>query len=118
MGLFSGHQCELCTVTHTGFLKGALECTVFHEQERDVASNYLCAVFILLIRSLTGTVIFSVLFSPQTCFSEQKKTSNLEAYVKWFNRLCYLVATEICMVSYKYVPRFTTYLKYHAEILY
>uniref|UniRef100_A0A8C3NV98 RasGEF domain family member 1C n=1 Tax=Cyanoderma ruficeps TaxID=181631 RepID=A0A8C3NV98_9PASS len=37
----------------------------------------------------------------KTCFSEQKKTSNLEAYVKWFNRLCYLVATEICMVSYK-----------------
>ncbi|KFO33412.1 Ras-GEF domain-containing family member 1C [Fukomys damarensis] len=29
------------------------------------------------------------------CFSD--KTNNLEAYVKWFNRLCYLVATEICM---------------------
>lgn len=39
-----------------------------------------------------------MLFAPQPCFSEQKKTSNLEAYVKWFNRLCYLVATEICMV--------------------
>ncbi|PKU35551.1 ras-gef domain-containing family member hypothetical protein [Limosa lapponica baueri] len=36
-----------------------------------------------------------------TCFSEQKKTSNLEAYVKWFNRLCYLVATEICMPAKK-----------------
>ncbi|NWZ20757.1 RGF1C protein, partial [Asarcornis scutulata] len=35
------------------------------------------------------------------CFSEQKKTSNLEAYVKWFNRLCYLVATEICMPAKK-----------------
>lgn len=34
----------------TGFLKGALKCTVFHEHERDVASNYLCAVFILVIR--------------------------------------------------------------------
>ncbi|MGH0130196.1 UNVERIFIED_CONTAM: hypothetical protein FKN15_053994 [Acipenser sinensis] len=35
--------------------------------------------------------------STRPCFSEQKKTTNLEAYVKWFNRLCYLVATEICM---------------------
>uniref|UniRef100_A0A3B3U4X7 RasGEF domain family member 1C n=1 Tax=Poecilia latipinna TaxID=48699 RepID=A0A3B3U4X7_9TELE len=30
-----------------------------------------------------------------------KKTSNLEAYVRWFNRLCYLVATEICMPAKK-----------------
>uniref|UniRef100_A0A3Q1I114 Ras-GEF domain-containing protein n=1 Tax=Anabas testudineus TaxID=64144 RepID=A0A3Q1I114_ANATE len=38
----------------------------------------------------------------QPCFSEQKKkTSNLEAYVRWFNRLCYLVATEICMPAKK-----------------
>uniref|UniRef100_A0A2K6DEG6 RasGEF domain family member 1C n=1 Tax=Macaca nemestrina TaxID=9545 RepID=A0A2K6DEG6_MACNE len=29
------------------------------------------------------------------------KTSHLEAYVKWFNRLCYLVATEICMPAKK-----------------
>lgn len=28
-----------------------------------------------------------------------KKTSNLEAYVNWFNRLSYLVTTEICSVS-------------------
>lgn len=118
-----------CAVCHTqlnprlplrGFLKGDLKCTVFYEHERDVASNYLCAVFILVLRSLTGTQLYlSVLFFPsQTCFSEQKKTSNLEAYVKWFNRLCYLVATEICMVSYKYVPCFTPYLKHHSEILY
>nr|XP_025036965.1 ras-GEF domain-containing family member 1C isoform X1 [Pelodiscus sinensis] len=33
--------------------------------------------------------------------STKKKTSNLEAYVKWFNRLCYLVATEICMPAKK-----------------
>lgn len=39
-----------------------------------------------------------VLLSPQTCYSERKKTRNLEAYVEWFNRLSYLVATEICMV--------------------
>uniref|UniRef100_A0A8B9KAK6 RasGEF domain family member 1B n=1 Tax=Astyanax mexicanus TaxID=7994 RepID=A0A8B9KAK6_ASTMX len=31
------------------------------------------------------------------CFSDRKKASNLEAYVEWFNRLSYLVATEICM---------------------
>lgn len=40
-----------------------------------------------------------VLCLPQPCFSD--KTDNLEAYVKWFNRLCYLVATEICMVRRK-----------------
>ncbi|XP_077588324.1 ras-GEF domain-containing family member 1C-like [Stigmatopora nigra] len=38
----------------------------------------------------------------QPCFGDQKKkTSNLEAYVRWFNRLCYLVATEICMPAKK-----------------
>ncbi|XP_074068324.1 ras-GEF domain-containing family member 1C isoform X5 [Macrotis lagotis] len=37
----------------------------------------------------------------ESCFSEQNKTNNLEAYVKWFNRLCYLVATEICMPAKK-----------------
>ncbi|XP_056667692.1 ras-GEF domain-containing family member 1C isoform X3 [Monodelphis domestica] len=39
--------------------------------------------------------------STKPCFSEQNKTNNLEAYVKWFNRLCYLVATEICMPAKK-----------------
>uniref|UniRef100_A0A8C9VUB7 RasGEF domain family member 1C n=1 Tax=Scleropages formosus TaxID=113540 RepID=A0A8C9VUB7_SCLFO len=39
--------------------------------------------------------------TTQPCFSDQKKTGNLEAYVKWFNRLCYLVATEICMPAKK-----------------
>ncbi|XP_029073806.1 ras-GEF domain-containing family member 1C isoform X2 [Monodon monoceros] len=39
------------------------------------------------------------LASTKPCFSD--KTNNLEAYVKWFNRLCYLVATEICMPSKK-----------------
>lgn len=37
----------------------------------------------------------------QSVFSDRKKASNLEAYVEWFNRLSYLVATEICMVSQK-----------------
>ncbi|XP_070543951.1 ras-GEF domain-containing family member 1B-like isoform X2 [Ptychodera flava] len=30
-------------------------------------------------------------------FQDEKKTNNLEAYVEWFNRLSYLVATEVCM---------------------
>lgn len=29
--------------------------------------------------------------------TDVKKTSNIEAYVEWFNRLSYLVATEICV---------------------
>uniref|UniRef100_A0A3Q2PFQ9 RasGEF domain family member 1C n=1 Tax=Fundulus heteroclitus TaxID=8078 RepID=A0A3Q2PFQ9_FUNHE len=36
-----------------------------------------------------------------TQVSFQEKTTNLEAYVRWFNRLCYLVATEICMPAKK-----------------
>ncbi|NXX65722.1 RGF1B protein, partial [Spizella passerina] len=35
--------------------------------------------------------------NDKSCYGEQKKTRNLEAYVEWFNRLSYLVATEICM---------------------
>lgn len=34
-----------------------------------------------------------------TAFRDMKKTTNLEAYVEWFNRLTYLVATEICHVQ-------------------
>ncbi|PIO31343.1 hypothetical protein AB205_0013290, partial [Aquarana catesbeiana] len=33
----------------------------------------------------------------ESCYSDRKKARNLEAYVEWFNRLSYLVATEICM---------------------
>ena len=36
----------------------------------------------------------------QPLYRDMKKTSNLEAYVEWFNRLSYLVATEICVVSF------------------
>ncbi|KAK3579555.1 hypothetical protein CHS0354_028394 [Potamilus streckersoni] len=32
----------------------------------------------------------------KTTYRDMKKTSNLEAYVQWFNRLSYLVATEVC----------------------
>ncbi|XP_029619682.1 ras-GEF domain-containing family member 1B-A [Salmo trutta] len=35
--------------------------------------------------------------NDKSCFSDHKKASNLEAYVEWFNRLSFLVATEICM---------------------
>ncbi|XP_052071928.1 ras-GEF domain-containing family member 1B-like isoform X1 [Mytilus californianus] len=34
--------------------------------------------------------------SSETSFKDMKKTSNLEAYVNWFNRLSYLITTEIC----------------------
>lgn len=42
----------------------------------------------------------------QNCFSDHKKACNLEAYVDWFNRLSYLVATEICLVSNENETRF------------
>ncbi|XP_062874115.1 ras-GEF domain-containing family member 1B-A [Trichomycterus rosablanca] len=35
--------------------------------------------------------------NKKSSFSAHKKAGNLEAYVEWFNRLSYLVATEICM---------------------
>uniref|UniRef100_A0A672PAB5 RasGEF domain family member 1B n=1 Tax=Sinocyclocheilus grahami TaxID=75366 RepID=A0A672PAB5_SINGR len=38
-----------------------------------------------------------LLDNDKRCFGDHKKASNLEAYVEWFNRLSYLVATEICM---------------------
>lgn len=34
----------------------------------------------------------------ETSFNDMKKTRNLESYVQWFNRLSYLVATEIVKV--------------------
>uniref|UniRef100_A0A8C3EP86 RasGEF domain family member 1B n=1 Tax=Corvus moneduloides TaxID=1196302 RepID=A0A8C3EP86_CORMO len=37
------------------------------------------------------------LSNDKSCYGDRKKTRNLEAYVEWFNRLSYLVATEICM---------------------
>lgn len=42
--------------------------------------------------------LMCVVFPPQSFFSK-RRVSNLEAYVEWFNRLSYLVATEICLVS-------------------
>uniref|UniRef100_A0A3P9A6L3 RasGEF domain family member 1C n=1 Tax=Esox lucius TaxID=8010 RepID=A0A3P9A6L3_ESOLU len=52
--------------------------------------------------ALCGLMCGTVFLCPwQPCFSDQKKTTNLEAYVRWFNRLCYLVATEICMPAKK-----------------
>lgn len=41
-------------------------------------------------------------------FKDMKKTKNLESYVHWFNRLSYLVASEICKV------RFTLYTHLNA----
>ncbi|MPC44594.1 Ras-GEF domain-containing family member 1B [Portunus trituberculatus] len=33
------------------------------------------------------------------CYKDLKKTSNLECYIQWFNRLSYLVATHACMLE-------------------
>ena len=41
---------------------------------------------------------YHTLFQP--LYRDMKKTCNIEAYVEWFNRLSYLVATEICVVSH------------------
>lgn len=38
-------------------------------------------------------------FTLQSTLSYIKKTSSLEAYIEWFNRLSFLVATEVCLVS-------------------
>ncbi|XP_048876373.1 ras-GEF domain-containing family member 1B-like isoform X1 [Brienomyrus brachyistius] len=37
------------------------------------------------------------LVNNKSRFSDRKKANNLEVYVEWFNRLSYLVATEICL---------------------
>ena len=39
------------------------------------------------------------LFHFQSTLSYIKRTGSLEAYIEWFNRLGYLVATEVCLVS-------------------
>ncbi|XP_046352555.1 ras-GEF domain-containing family member 1B-like isoform X1 [Haliotis rufescens] len=51
--------------------------------------------------SMIGAEEFVQAFSKEvidgeTTFRDMKKTTNLEAYVQWFNRLSYLVASEIC----------------------
>lgn len=38
--------------------------------------------------------------SIESSFKDLKKTRNLEFYVAWFNRLSYLVATDVIKVSY------------------
>ncbi|KFZ66880.1 Ras-GEF domain-containing family member 1B, partial [Podiceps cristatus] len=39
--------------------------------------------------------------NDKSCYGDRKKTRHLEAYVEWFNRLSYLVATEICMKKHR-----------------
>ena len=51
------------------------------------------------------TCLFVPVFVPQespridTAYKDLKTTKNLENYIQWFNRLSYMVATEVCMVS-------------------
>lgn len=70
--------------------------------ERRGGKKQISAIFFAF--QLAYMLIKSLLLL-QSCFSDHKKASNLEAYVEWFNRLSYLVATEICMVSIE--PQFT-----------
>lgn len=35
---------------------------------------------------------------------EARKTRNLESYVKWFNRLCYIISSDVCKV---FIPQTT-----------
>ena len=53
--------------------------------------------------------IFKLLLFLQTTFRDMKKTGNLEAYVQWFNRLSYMVASEISSVS------FTSFCMFYTE---
>lgn len=59
------------------------------------------SIWTILALQLPALLIENLLLLLQSCFSDRKKASNLEAYVDWFNRLSYLVATEICLVSNK-----------------
>lgn len=55
-------------------------------------------IFEQLILSRPKDIFFNEILYFQNCNSN-KMVSNLESYVQWFNRLSYLVATEICSVS-------------------
>ncbi|XP_028851072.1 ras-GEF domain-containing family member 1B-A isoform X1 [Denticeps clupeoides] len=84
--------------------------------QRDVLS--LCSDPFTLAQQLThielerlsyiGPEEFIQAFGPKdpldndkSCFGGHKKAGNLQTYVEWFNRLSYLVATEICMAVKK-----------------
>ena len=69
----------------------------WREEKKQISALFFqfSTIFALQLTS----VLISSLLLLQNCFSDHKKASNLEAYVDWFNRLSYLVATEICMVS-------------------
>uniref|UniRef100_A0A8C6SRP4 RasGEF domain family, member 1Bb n=1 Tax=Neogobius melanostomus TaxID=47308 RepID=A0A8C6SRP4_9GOBI len=65
-------------------------------QRNDVLS--VCDDPFVLAQQLTHIELDRLSFiGPEEVSSASAKTNNLEAYVNWFNRLSYLVATEICM---------------------
>ena len=61
------------------------------------------------------------LFYLQSTLSYIKRTSSLEAYIEWFNRLGYLVATEVCLVSWEtdciYHIRYMSFLVTHELLI-
>ncbi|XP_078407005.1 ras-GEF domain-containing family member 1C-like isoform X2 [Cetorhinus maximus] len=89
--------------------------TLNQDEENTVKVNASVSDKLVIIKTKPPSIqrdVLSICNDPYTlaqqlthielsCFSDQKKTDNLEAYVKWFNRLCYLVATEICMPAKK-----------------
>ena len=60
--------------------------------------------FVPFVRAFSHSFpCFINFFLFQSTLSYIKRTSNLEAYIEWFNRLGYLVATEVCLVSIKFL---------------
>ena len=78
----------------------------FHTNKGNNVNNALLCLSLLFDRDhyfedvtwMRIKSLFFVLFLMQSTLSYIKKTSSLEAYIEWFNRLSYLVATEICLV--------------------
>lgn len=67
-----------------------------------VLAQHLCHIELERL-SFIGSEEFVQAFAQENVASESpsidaKKTQNLESYVQWFNRLSYLVGSEICKV--------------------
>ncbi|CAL8114312.1 unnamed protein product [Orchesella dallaii] len=45
---------------------------------------------------------------------ESRKTRNLESYVKWFNRLCYIISSDVCKATKKKLR--VRYIEYWVEV--
>lgn len=84
-----------------------LSAALTEEREKMLISALFFQFGTIFALQLAEMLIESLLLTLQSCFSDHKKASNLEAYVEWFNRLSYLVATEICLVSNEHEAKST-----------